>query len=104
MTGSSRKGGGEVGGGGRGGRGGIMSPISNSKSVRTYTVEPLNKGHFGDTASVRISEVVLFSEIKNFIINAVVKGPGRVVFVGRSSFSRRPGPLSEVPLYLEGAY
>ena len=27
------------------------------------TVEPPNKGHFGDTASVLISEVVPFSEV-----------------------------------------
>ena len=33
-----------------------------------YTVEPPNKGHFGDTASVLISEVVLFSEVKNVLM------------------------------------
>ena len=30
------------------------------------TVEPPNKGHFGDTASVLILEVVLFSEVKMY--------------------------------------
>ena len=35
---------------------------------KKYTVEPPNKGHFGDTASVLISEVVLFSEVKNIIM------------------------------------
>ena len=47
-------------------------------------MEPLNKGYFGDIASVLISEV----EVKNIII-IMVKGPGGVSFVGRSSLSRR---------------
>ena len=42
-----------------------------------HTVEPLNKGHFGDTASV-LSRRLSFSEVKN--INAL-KGPGGVSFV-----------------------
>ena len=33
-----------------------------------HTVEPLSKGHFGDTASVFISENVLFSEVKNVLM------------------------------------
>ena len=32
------------------------------------TVEPPNKGHFRDTASVLISEVVLLSEVKNILM------------------------------------
>ena len=32
------------------------------------TVEPLNKEHFGDTASVLISEAVRFSEVKNVLV------------------------------------
>ena len=31
------------------------------------------EAHFGETASVLISEVVLFLEVKNIIINAMVK-------------------------------
>ena len=53
--------------------------------LQLVTVEPPNKGHFRDTASVLILEVVLFSEV----INVMVKGPGGVSFVGRSSLSQR---------------
>ena len=59
--------------------------------------EPPNKGHFGDTAaaSVLISEVGLFSEVKN------VHGKG----TWRSFFYREvvpflEGPSLEVPLYI----
>ena len=42
-----------------------------------------------DTASVLISEIVLFSDRGQKCINALGKGPGGVSFVGRSSLSRR---------------
>ena len=37
-------------------------------SHRDNTMEPPNKGQFGDIASVLISEVVLFSEVKNILM------------------------------------
>ena len=51
-----------------------------------YTVEPRdpNNGHFRDTASVLISDVRRSKTL-------MVKGPGGVFFVGRSSLSRRVG-------------
>ena len=41
---------------------------SSMLSEKGSTVEPPNKGHFGGTASVLISEVVLFSEVKNVLM------------------------------------
>ena len=40
----------------------------NGSLHNKHTVEPLNKGHFGDTASVLVSKVVLFSEVKNVLM------------------------------------
>ena len=44
--------------------------LHSLKSMYDYciTVEPPNKGHFRDTASVLVSEVVLFSEVKNILM------------------------------------
>ena len=55
----------------------------------------LNKGHFGDTASALISEVVLFSEVRGKkCINAMVKGP---------VLCREVVPFSEGPLLHGGS-
>ena len=64
-------------------------------------MEPPIKGHFGDTASVLIMEVVPFSEVKN-ILMLWVKGPGGVSFVGLREVvpNISEGPLLEVPLYI----
>ena len=47
-----------------------MCNIHSHQFLRSlqYTVEPPNKGHFWDTASVLISEVVLFSEVRNVLV------------------------------------
>ena len=66
----------------------------NLKRNSYITVEPPNKEHFGDTASVLISEVVLFRRVNNVLI-LWLKGPGGVSFVGRLSLSWRV----LVPLY-----
>ena len=57
------------------------------------TVEPPNKGHFGDTASVQILEVVLFSEVKK-VLMLYGKGTWRsVLCTGVVPFLE--GPLSD---------
>ena len=56
-----------------------------SQALDSYTVEPTTKGHFGISHFVLCREVVLFSEIKNVLANAMGKGPKEASFVGRLS-------------------
>ena len=68
---------------------GLVTQTCSALATDLSTVEHPNKRHFGNL----ISDVALFRGQKR--VNAMVKGPGGVSFVGRSSLNL----LLEVPLY-----